>query len=174
MKVLAGLKWCFIVFAFTLLTTTLIREASAIGVYIDGGIPDNGTVVTVSKGETEIKSLPDIVIVPRLFTGSLTSAANDKMTMPKGSHVKVAVVVYAAVDTKVELKRFCKSEIKKTNKSGTVTTSNESVSNDVKVVGKTSVLLSWRQLEPSVNGVCTLTIEVGEKEYLFTVYGEKQ
>ena len=120
-----------------------------------------------------INSLPDIVLVPRLFTGNGTSPATDKMTLPNGSHVTVAVVVYAAVDTKVNLTRYCKSEVKKTKKDGTTTTSSESISTDVKVVGKTSVLLSWRQLEPSANGMCTLTVEVGDKKEIFTVYGEK-
>jgi hypothetical protein len=171
MKVLSQLKWHFVIFTITLLVTLCTREAFAIGLYMGGS--GDGTVDTVSKGESEINSLPDIVLVPRLFTGKQTSAATDKMTLPKGSHVKVAVVVYASVDTKVNLTRYCKSEVKKAKKDGTTTTSSEAVSTDVKVVGKTSVLLSWRQLEPSINGVCTLTVEVGEKKELFTVYGEK-
>ncbi|MEK7511734.1 MAG: hypothetical protein AAB575_01840 [Patescibacteria group bacterium] len=154
MKVLLQLKWHFVIFMVALLTTLIFREVSA------------------QEGKT-INSLPDIVLVPRFFTGNGTSPATDKMTLPNGSHVKVAVVVYAAVDTKVNLTRYCKSEVKKTKKDGTTTTSSESISTDVKVVGKTSVLLSWRQLEPSANGMCTLTVEVGDKKEIFTVYGEK-
>ena len=145
MKALSGLKCHFVIFIVTLLVTLFTKEVFAIGHSIgDPGV--DRTIVTVTVGETNtIDSLPDIVLVPRLFLGKQTSLATDKMILSKGSHVKVAVVVYAAVDTKVKLKRFCKSEIKKTNKSGTVTTSNESVSNDVKVVGKTSVLLSGNE-----------------------------
>ncbi|MEK7159842.1 MAG: hypothetical protein AAB766_05080 [Patescibacteria group bacterium] len=173
MKVLLQFKWYLVIFMFALLTTFHIREASAIGLYL--GRPDDLKIEKdVSRGEaSELSSLPDIVLVPRLFTGNATSPATDKMILPKGSHVKVAVVVYAAVDTKVNLTRYCKSEVKKTKKDGTTTTSSESISTDVKVVGKTSVLLSWRQLEPSANGMCTLTVEVGDKKEIFTVYGEK-
>lgn len=154
MKVQAQLKWYFVIFTVALLTTLNLKEVFA-------------------QETKTINSLPDIVLVPRLFTGNSTSSAADKMTLPKDSHVKVAVVVYAPVDTKVNLTRYCKSEVKKTKKDVTTVTSSESVSTDTKVVGKTSVLLSWRQLGPSANGMCTLTVEVGDKKITFTVYGEK-
>ena len=173
MKALSGLKCHFVIFIVTLLVTLFTKEVFAIGHYI-GGPNDVGPKVTVTVGNTDtIDSLPDIVLVPRLFLGKQTSLATDKMILPKGSHVKVAVVVYAAVDTKVILTRSCKIQERKTKKDGTITTSSESVSTDVKVVGKTSVLLSWRQLDPSANGFCTLTVEAGEKKESFTVYGEK-
>lgn len=162
------MTFCLVVFFIALND----REAFAIRLFLGGPVVqvDGATVRVENK---TINSLPDIVLVPRLFTGNVTSPATDKMILPKGSHVKVAVVVYAAVDTKVNLTRHCRSEVKKTKKDGTTVTASETVSNDTKVVGKTSVLLSWRQLDPSANGVCTLTVEVGDKKETFTVYGEK-
>lgn len=157
---------CSVVF----LTMLCVNEADAIGLSIGSG---DVAVVMVSNNANVINLLPDIVLVPRLFNGNRTSSATDKMTLPKNSHVKVVVVVYAVVDTKVNLTRYCKSEVKKTTKDGTATTSSEAVSTNVKVVGKTGVLLSWRQLNPSANGLCTLTVEVGDKKETFTVYGEK-
>ncbi|MBI5077102.1 hypothetical protein HZB94_01855 [Candidatus Falkowbacteria bacterium] len=118
--------------------------------------------------------VPEIVLIPRVITGmngQHHSVAIDDMPIPKDAHVKVAIVVFAWPDAKVESTRSCKSAVTKAKKNGTTTTSSESVSTDTKVVGKTGILLAWRQLAPSEGGVCTLTVKLGTVQKAFTVKG---
>jgi hypothetical protein len=125
-------------------------------------------------GTDTLAPIPEIVLVARVVTGSsgqYFAEATDQMTIPKGGHVKVAIVVFGPAGANVEAKRHCRSEVTKTKKNGATTTTSDSVSTDIKPVGKTGVLLSWRQLDPSAGGTCTLTVKVGTAQKSFTANG---
>lgn len=112
----------------------------------------------------------EMVLLPRLFTnkGEVLPVA-DGATIPAGSYVRVVVIIFGAKEGDVSLVRECKSKTKSTGKKQIKISEDHQVSTMSNDVGDSGVFESWRQIEPSPGGSCTLIVEFVDQKKTFTV-----